>query len=177
VTDTTACAICQQPIRRVDCPTGGWWSHEQHPADDHDAEPTARGRLLAELAEPTEWDADVIGLPEAEAAELLDAYRDQVLTETIRSFASLANLAPDSLRAPGLNFAIGVLMGLRDYPAARTAASEAQPAPECRAPHPVADHARCGLAPGHDGWHATDVGAWPNTQLPPAVNATPGDPR
>lgn len=32
-----ACAPCGQPIRYVDCPTGGWWAHEVHPADDHDA--------------------------------------------------------------------------------------------------------------------------------------------
>lgn len=33
-----ACTTCQQPIHWVDCPTGGWWRHDQHPADNHDAE-------------------------------------------------------------------------------------------------------------------------------------------
>jgi hypothetical protein len=46
-----------------------------------DSQPDARARLLDELTDPKEWDADIIGLPEAKAAELLDAYRDQVLTE------------------------------------------------------------------------------------------------
>lgn len=31
------CATCGQPMRYADCPTGGWWAHETHPADDHDA--------------------------------------------------------------------------------------------------------------------------------------------
>lgn len=35
-----SCCVCQGVIGWVECPTGGWWAHEQHPADDHDAEPT-----------------------------------------------------------------------------------------------------------------------------------------
>ena len=32
------CQICRTPIHRIDCPTGGWWAHEAHPADSHDAQ-------------------------------------------------------------------------------------------------------------------------------------------
>jgi hypothetical protein len=32
------CGTCRQPIHWVDCPTGGWWRHDQHPTDGHDAE-------------------------------------------------------------------------------------------------------------------------------------------
>lgn len=31
------CATCSQPAHWIDCPTGGWWAHEVHPADGHDA--------------------------------------------------------------------------------------------------------------------------------------------
>lgn len=42
------CAPCGQPIRYVDCPTGGWWAHEVHPADDHDAAPLTQPAADAE---------------------------------------------------------------------------------------------------------------------------------
>lgn len=35
------CAVCKGPIRYNDAPTGGWWSHAEHPHDDHDAEISA----------------------------------------------------------------------------------------------------------------------------------------
>lgn len=35
------CAHCGALIEWIDCPTGGWWAHDVHPADDHDAEPVA----------------------------------------------------------------------------------------------------------------------------------------
>ena len=38
---TTACRTCVTPINFIDCPTGGWWAHEKHPADGHDAVPGA----------------------------------------------------------------------------------------------------------------------------------------
>ena len=31
------CEVCRNEIEWIDCPTGGWWSHWEHPADDHDA--------------------------------------------------------------------------------------------------------------------------------------------
>jgi hypothetical protein len=34
-----ACAQCDGLLGWIACPTGGWWSHREHPADDHDAEP------------------------------------------------------------------------------------------------------------------------------------------
>lgn len=33
------CAACDGAVGWIDCPTGGWWAHETHPADDHDAQP------------------------------------------------------------------------------------------------------------------------------------------
>jgi hypothetical protein len=50
----------------------------------------------------------------------LQKARAEAFTEAIDRFRSLADLAPDSERAPGLNFAIGALMAMRDR-AARTA--------------------------------------------------------
>lgn len=35
------CSVCKGPIRYNDAPTGGWWSHAEHPHDDHDAEISA----------------------------------------------------------------------------------------------------------------------------------------
>lgn len=32
------CTACQQPMQWINAPTGGWWSHVIHPADNHDAE-------------------------------------------------------------------------------------------------------------------------------------------
>ena len=44
------CAKCGHDIRWVDCPTGGWWSHLEHPENGHDATPVCyrsqRGRAL-----------------------------------------------------------------------------------------------------------------------------------
>lgn len=31
------CKTCSEKITWVDCPTGGWWSHLDHPEDNHDA--------------------------------------------------------------------------------------------------------------------------------------------
>jgi hypothetical protein len=50
----------------------------------------------------------------------LQKARAEAFTEAIDRFRSLADLAPDSERAPGLNFAVGALMAMRDR-AARTA--------------------------------------------------------
>lgn len=33
-----ACQLCKGLCDWIDCPTGGWWSHRAHPADDHDAQ-------------------------------------------------------------------------------------------------------------------------------------------
>ncbi|MGW2721374.1 hypothetical protein [Streptomyces sp. NPDC001492] len=48
MTDTTAaseprtlCRTCVTPIAYIDAPTGGWWAHDTHPADGHDAVPGA----------------------------------------------------------------------------------------------------------------------------------------
>jgi len=31
------CSVCKMPVDWVDCPTGSWYSHWDHPRDDHDA--------------------------------------------------------------------------------------------------------------------------------------------
>jgi hypothetical protein len=41
VDQTTECVRCGGRIGWIDCPTGGWWVHAQHPADGHDADPGA----------------------------------------------------------------------------------------------------------------------------------------
>lgn len=33
------CCTCNQAIHYLDAPTGGWWAHDAHPADEHDAAP------------------------------------------------------------------------------------------------------------------------------------------
>jgi hypothetical protein len=37
MTELALCMTCESFIRWIDCPTGGWWAHEIHPADGHDA--------------------------------------------------------------------------------------------------------------------------------------------
>lgn len=34
---TALCDTCGTGITWIDCPTGGWWAHDVHPADHHDA--------------------------------------------------------------------------------------------------------------------------------------------
>ncbi|MFE7744428.1 hypothetical protein [Nocardia sp. NPDC057455] len=34
---TATCTVCGTGIHWIECPTGGWWAHEVHPADHHDA--------------------------------------------------------------------------------------------------------------------------------------------
>jgi hypothetical protein len=54
---TTTCRTCVTPIGYIDSPTGGWWAHEQHPADEHDAVPAAwaDGDPLMEAIAETVW--------------------------------------------------------------------------------------------------------------------------
>lgn len=33
------CDTCNTFTQWVECPTGGWWSHVDHPEDGHDANP------------------------------------------------------------------------------------------------------------------------------------------
>lgn len=33
----SACDTCGKSIYWISCPTGGWWAHDNHPADGHDA--------------------------------------------------------------------------------------------------------------------------------------------
>lgn len=62
------CTACGQPCGWIDCPTGGWWAHQIHPADGHDAaadetdlrEEIARLRtdLASYQAESAQYDRD-----------------------------------------------------------------------------------------------------------------------
>lgn len=38
---TSTCVYCSGEIWYQECPTGGWWIHNKHPSDHHDAEPAA----------------------------------------------------------------------------------------------------------------------------------------
>ncbi|MET7944407.1 hypothetical protein [Streptomyces sp. NPDC005302] len=38
------CICCDMAVGWVDAPTGGWWAHETHPEDGHDAEPRPASR-------------------------------------------------------------------------------------------------------------------------------------
>lgn len=33
----TKCDTCHTRITWIECPTGGWWAHDIHPLDNHDA--------------------------------------------------------------------------------------------------------------------------------------------
>lgn len=35
---TASCEVCEEIMVWIECPTGGWWRHVDHPADDHDGE-------------------------------------------------------------------------------------------------------------------------------------------
>lgn len=54
LTETTAmaCANCCGPIDWINCPTGGWWAHRQHPADGHDASPIPAASLDGDTPPP-----------------------------------------------------------------------------------------------------------------------------
>lgn len=54
----TACRTCVTPINFIDCPTGGWWAHDTHPADGHDAVPGAwvDGDSLMEAIAAAVWE-------------------------------------------------------------------------------------------------------------------------
>lgn len=47
--DLADCQSCGEKMVWIDAPTGGWWSHLVHPADDHDGEAEAPDRLDQEL--------------------------------------------------------------------------------------------------------------------------------
>ena len=32
------CKVCDGQCHWIGCPTGGWWAHQTHPADHHDAD-------------------------------------------------------------------------------------------------------------------------------------------
>lgn len=46
------CPCCGEPFHWIECPTGGWWAHDVHPDDDHDA--AAGGPVETDRAEGNE---------------------------------------------------------------------------------------------------------------------------
>jgi hypothetical protein len=56
--DLIRCRTCVTPIAWIDCPTGGWWAHAEHPADNHDAIPGAwkDGDPLMEAVASALWE-------------------------------------------------------------------------------------------------------------------------
>jgi hypothetical protein len=50
---TSTCVRCNGRIRWLDCPTGGWWAHEEHPADNHDA--LSMFELIEDLDDGARW--------------------------------------------------------------------------------------------------------------------------
>jgi hypothetical protein len=77
---------------------------------------TARDDLIDALCEEGAYTAE-------SAIHLADTHHNAVIEEAITSLHQLWLLAPDSERAPGLNFAIGALM-------ARKKRKASQPTPE-----------------------------------------------
>lgn len=49
IASTSKCLHCTGAIGWIDCPTGGWWAHTQHPDDNHDAQPTTGNHCSAGL--------------------------------------------------------------------------------------------------------------------------------
>lgn len=41
------CGDCGGVIHWIESPTGGWWAHEEHPEDEHDAWPVPLTRFFA----------------------------------------------------------------------------------------------------------------------------------
>lgn len=84
-----------------------------------DTETTARERLLnfALSATPNEvtWE---------KAEQLADEYRAAEIDDAISRLDAVWRLAPESDRAPGINFAIGALVAIRDNPAARSTTAQ-----------------------------------------------------
>ncbi|MGV9676375.1 hypothetical protein ACWDSJ_13930 [Nocardia sp. NPDC003482] len=50
---TSTCTTCEGAISWIPCPTGGWWAHEEHPADDHDA--TSSTHVIEEIDDHGHW--------------------------------------------------------------------------------------------------------------------------
>ncbi|WP_306364621.1 hypothetical protein [Nocardia sp. CC227C] len=50
---TATCTTCDGAINWIECPTGGWWAHEAHPVDHHDA--AASIRVIEEIDDHGYW--------------------------------------------------------------------------------------------------------------------------
>lgn len=45
------CQACEGECHWIAAPTGGWWAHDLHPADDHEAAPHSRAEVVRILSE------------------------------------------------------------------------------------------------------------------------------
>jgi len=52
---SSMCHVCGKLCEWIDCPTGGWWSHRVHPADDHDAR--TDWQPMEHINDQGEWEA------------------------------------------------------------------------------------------------------------------------
>lgn len=63
--EVAECVVCAEAIWWQSCPTGGWWVHERHPADGHDAVDfvelqtrAARATAWLRMHPPAVWPTD-----------------------------------------------------------------------------------------------------------------------
>lgn len=49
------CSVCGKPLEFYDSPQGSWWSHFEHPTDEHDADPILSNDDLRAMRQPTFW--------------------------------------------------------------------------------------------------------------------------
>jgi hypothetical protein len=119
--------------------------------------------------------AVVFDRPDPDRAYAWGPFRDADLAQRFAEFvqaeidpARVTTLA-EAMALPGVRLSdpVAELLAWRKS----VALPQATPA-LCNVPHPVADHARCGLPAGHDGWHAADAGTWPRMELPFAARST-----
>ncbi|WP_280193240.1 hypothetical protein [Nocardia farcinica] len=89
---TATCTVCRTDIHWIDAPTGGWWAHDVHPEDEHDAQTTTEvitrddnlGRTYTVGVLPKyEFDSVVDYTKVAESCEWLCHFRE-ALPEFIR---------------------------------------------------------------------------------------------
>jgi len=52
---SSTCQLCRKLVEWVDCPTGGWWAHRVHPADNHDVQ--IDWQPMEHMNDQGEWEA------------------------------------------------------------------------------------------------------------------------
>lgn len=100
----------------------------------------------------------------AQVAEMLDAYRDQVLTEAA---AMLRAHCPQHTGGDTAFMSCHCPAAVELERAARTSPAKPRPVALCELPHPVAPDTWCALPIEHQGWHEDAAGdRWPHSFLP-----------